>query len=129
MVALFDADDRNHWAVRESFESERNGWVLPWAVLPEIDYMLMKYGGAAAERAFVQDLAEGRFAVEWGNLRDLTRARELIERYDGFKLGLTDAVVMATAERLRARAIATLDRRHFGPVELKTTPALIPEIA
>jgi len=126
LLALFDADDQNHEAVRESFESERTGWVLPWAILPEIDYMLMKYGGAAVERAFVQDLAEGRFVVEWGQHRDITRARELIERYNGFNLGLTDAIVMATAERLRARAIATLDRRHFGAVTLKGSPELIP---
>lgn len=126
MLALFDADDRHHWAVRESFEAERNRWVLPWAVLPEIDYMLMKYGGAAVERAFVQDLAEGRFVVEWGTLRDLARARELVERYRDLNLGLTDAIIMATAERLRANAIATLDRRHFDAVDLKHAPRIIP---
>jgi hypothetical protein len=33
---------------------------------------------------------------------------------------------MATAERLRARAIATLDLRHFASVKLAGSPLLIP---
>jgi hypothetical protein len=33
---------------------------------------------------------------------------------------------MAVAERRRARAIATLDTRHFGAVALRTKPRLLP---
>ena len=41
-------------------------------------------------------------------------------------LGLVDGVVMAMAEKLQARAIATLDVRDFGAVELKGRPELWP---
>jgi hypothetical protein len=41
-------------------------------------------------------------------------------------MGLVDAVVMVTAARLKARAIATLDLRHFGAVSLPGHPRLIP---
>ncbi len=40
---------------------------------------------------------------------------ELVEHRD-FPLGGTDASVVALAERLRAPAVVTLDRRHFGAV-------------
>ena len=44
----------------------------------------------------------------------------------GAALGLVDSVVLATAERLGARAIATLDIRDFAPVELDGGPELWP---
>jgi hypothetical protein len=36
---------------------------------------------------------------------------------------------MATAERLKATAIATLDARHFGAVKLRGAPKLLPRDA
>ena len=47
---------------------------------------------------------------------DLDRMVELVEKYADFPLGLVDASVIAVAERLGAREIATLDRRHFSAV-------------
>jgi hypothetical protein len=37
-----------------------------------------------------------------------------------------DAVVIATATRLEARAIATLDLRHFGAITIPGNPRLLP---
>lgn len=42
------------------------------------------------------------------------------------RLGPVDAVVMVHAERLKARAIVTLDARHFRAVKLAGNPKLIP---
>lgn len=41
---------------------------------------------------------------------------ELVEQYDDLRLGTTDASVIAVAERLGVREIATLDRRHFSVI-------------
>jgi predicted nucleic acid-binding protein len=82
--------------------------------------------GLAAELAFVRDLADARWSVEWSEDADLERAAELCLRYRKLELGLVDAVVMAVAERLRARAIATLDERDFGAVKLLRTFELLP---
>lgn len=129
ILALVDADDRHHAALRASFEAEPHAWILPWAILPEVDYLLLSHVGEAAELEFVRDVAAGRWSVDWGEPGDLPRARELIERYRELRLGLTDAVVMATAERLNADAIATLDERHFGAVALAGSPILLPRDA
>ncbi len=126
LIALIDADDRNHEELRALYESGPDAWLVPWAVLPEVDYMLASHVGAKAELAFVRDVADGRWAVELGNAADLVRARELCERHRGLGLGLVDGVVMAMAERLRAEAIATLDLRHFGAVRLRTGVSLYP---
>jgi hypothetical protein len=68
----------------------RHTWVLPWAILPEVDYLLAAHVGAQAEEAFLADLASGLYGVEWGDEGDLVRARQLCTRYRSLRLGLVD---------------------------------------
>jgi predicted nucleic acid-binding protein len=126
IVALVDADDRHHAALRRLFESEPESWVLPWAILPEVDYLLAEHVGARAQERFAGDLASGAWSVEWGDPIDLVRAEEISRRHRALRLGLVDSVVMAVAERRRAEAIATVDLRHFGTVALRGRPRLLP---
>jgi predicted nucleic acid-binding protein len=126
ILALIDADDRHHDALLDLYEENPDAWVLPWAVLPEVDYLLLTHVSAKAELAFMRDVADARYLVDWGGDADLRRARELCDRYRGLRLGLVDGVVMATAERLKADTIATLDVRHFGAVEIRGAPRLFP---
>jgi uncharacterized protein len=129
LLALLDASDRHHDAMVELFDRTSDEWVLPWAILPEVDYLVTRHGGSAASHAFLADLAAGAWAVEWGEDSDIVEAREILTRYSDLPLGLVDAVVMATAQRLRARAIATLDLRHFAAVTLEGNPRLLPRDA
>jgi predicted nucleic acid-binding protein len=126
IVALVDADDRHHEVLRRSFEENADSWVLPWAILPEVDYLLGEHVGTRAQERFAGDLASGAWAIEWGDPADLVRAEEIQRRHRGLRLGLVDTVVMAVAERRRADAIATLDLRHFGAVTLRGRPRLVP---
>lgn len=126
VIALIDADDRHHEALRRVFEDDPAAWVLTWAVLPEVDYLLVEHVAAQVALEFVQDLAEGRWIVDWGTPEDLPRAHALCERYASLEIGLVDAVVIATAERLKASSIATLDLRDFGAVEIDGQPRLLP---
>lgn len=126
IIALVDADDRHHAQLRALYERDPAAWVLPWAILPEVDYLLSHRVGEPAARAFRADVATGAFVVEWGTAQDLHRAAALSRRYDGLALGLVDAVVAATAERLKAEAIATVDLRDFAPLELVGRPQLVP---
>lgn len=126
VYALVDSRDRNHRTLRTLFESDPDAWVLPWAILPEVDYLVGKRLGARVEEAFLGDLAEGRLAVAWSDEEDLMVADRICRQHRALRLGLVDAVVMAVAERLEAAAIATLDVRDFGAVKLKGEPKLYP---
>ena len=126
VVALIDGGDRHHRALRKAFEADPDAWILPWAILPEVDHIVASHLGQEVARAFRADLASGAYAVEWGGAADLARAVELDSRYADLGLGLVDAVVMAMAERLGVEAIATLDLRDFAAVELAGTPQLWP---
>ena len=129
ILALLDKGDRHHAAVRELYEDRPDDWLLPWAILPEVDYLAAAELGAKAQDAFMSDVAEGAFAVEYGRQEDLLRAHAIGRKYRALRLGLVDTVVMAVAERIRADAIATLDLRHFGAVEIAGSPRLLPRDA
>ena len=126
MLALLDQDDRAHASVLEVFRVHRDDWVLPWAILPELDHMALAWLGSLATAALRADLADGRYHVAWGRTTDLRRAQELDVRYRDLRMGLVDGVVMALAERLQAWAIVTLDLRDFGAVQLKGNPQIWP---
>jgi predicted nucleic acid-binding protein len=126
LIALIDRADRHHRALRALYEETADEWVLPWAILAEVDYLLGAHVGKAAQRAFLEDLADGALPVVWGSEEDLDAAHRLLTRYKSLDVGLVDAVVIATATRLRARAIATLDLRHFGAVKIPGDPKLFP---
>jgi uncharacterized protein len=126
IVALLDADDRHHRALLQLFEDDPAGWVLPWAILPEVDYLVTRHLGAGVAEAFSSDIVDGAFTVEWGHEQDLRRAHELRVQYASLDLGLVDSVVAAMAERLRASAVATLDLRDFGSLRLSGAPRLYP---
>jgi len=126
VLALLDRDDRHHEDVLRLYEERPDDWLLPWAILPEVDYLVGSALGARAQDAFMADLVEGTFAVEYGKLADVARAQAIGRKYRALRLGLVDTVVMAVAERVRASAIATLDLKHFGAVDILGAPRLLP---
>jgi uncharacterized protein len=125
IVALLDRGDRHHRALRALYTADPDAWLLPWAILPEVDYLVSTQLGDRVHRLWLSDLAAGVFAVQWGSDSDLSAATALAKEYASLKLGLVDAVVMAVAERLEAD-IATLDLRDFGAVTLGHAPRLLP---
>ena len=126
MLALLDASEENHPVIEELYNDNPDSWILPWAILPEVDYLVAAHLGVKAQEAFLGDLADGAFSVEWGRDEDLAVARRLCTRYRSLRLGLVDAAVIATAERLKADAVATLDLRHFAAVSIRGNPHLLP---
>ena len=125
ILALIDKSDAHHRVMLALFDQDPD-WVLPWAILAEVDYLVATHVGVKAEEAWLEDLASGAFQIDWGLDGDLIRAREITGRHRSLRMGLVDAVVMATAERLQAESIATLDLRHFAAVALRGAPRILP---
>jgi predicted nucleic acid-binding protein len=117
LYAAADSDDRDHSASRATLERTDLRLVVAALVVAEATYFVGRHLGPTAERGFLQGLAD--LDIEGPSGEDFARMAELVEQYRDFPLGGTDASVVALAERLRAPAIITLDRRHFGAVRPK----------
>jgi uncharacterized protein len=117
LYALADADDAWHDRARAWMERQSGLLVVPVTVLPEVTYLLQTRLGSSIELAFVESVAAGELEIEALRQPDLDRCCEVMERYPD--VGFVDASLVAIAERLKARAIATTDRRHFGTVAPK----------
>jgi predicted nucleic acid-binding protein len=113
VYGLYDRRDACHRALRTAVEKARDILVLPAPTLGEIDYLLRFRLGNAALLRFLEDIQEGAFIVEPVTIADLSRCAALIERYHDLDLGLTDASVVAVAERLGTDRILTVDQRDF----------------
>jgi len=85
---------------------------VPQLVVAEVTYLLGK-------RLGWRDLEAGNFTTEPVLAADWSRIAELVSTYHDLRLGTVDASVIATAERLWATTVATLDRRHFSVVRPK----------
>jgi uncharacterized protein len=121
VYALADRDDAWHRRARDYLATHPDVLLIPVTVVPEITYLLHVRMGPVAERRFAASLAEGELAVENLTPADLKRCVSLLERYP--KVGFVDASVVAVAERLRLRTIATTDHRDFTLVKPAHVPA------
>ena len=116
ILALMDAGSPHHIPLRSAFRTNRDDWVIPSAVLSELDHLSARRLGPAAAEALRADLTDGRYVIEWGEAGDLERALEIGRAHRDLSIGLVDGLVIAIAERLEARAIVTLDVRGVAAV-------------
>ena len=86
-------------------------------VVTEVSYLVGTRLGSDAEVRFLGDLASGHLGVEPVAAYDWMRIAELVHAYRDLPLGTVDASVVAAAERLDVKAVATTDRRHFAVVK------------
>ena len=112
LVAIADAQDANHQSCVAYFESAPRPLLVPVSVIPEVCYLLSRYLGPSAEATFLRAFPDELTLVEV-TPGDLRRSADLVEQYSDLCLGMVDASLVAIAERLGLRTIATLDRRDF----------------
>lgn len=117
-----DGDDAHHTACLELLEDHPGPLIVPTLVLTEVAYLLGTRLGWQAEVRLLGDLASTEFVIEPLHAADLLRIAELVARYHDLPLGTVDASVVAAAERLGIKQIATIDRRHFNVVRPSHTP-------
>ena len=116
LYALYDKRDRHHASVKAAIGAEPGAIILPAPILGEIDYLLRVRLGPIAEGRLLEGIERGAFTVAGFTLEDAAFCRKLLSRYASLDLGLADASVIATAERLGIRTILTVDERDFRAV-------------
>jgi hypothetical protein len=116
ILAILDADDPAHSRCVEMLEEFHEPLIVVAAALVEVDYWIRKRLQPEVWSVFIADIAEGAYRLEQLSIEGMKRVAELQAEYRDMDLGMVDAAVMVTCEKLGEKKVATLDRRHFGAV-------------
>jgi hypothetical protein len=128
LYALLDPGDARHNEAARWYGSTDDEVATTPLVLAEMDYLAGVRAGRSARNAFRSDLASGAYLVEWWPTAEVDVV-EVAQRYDDLGLSLTDASLIALADRLETTRVATFDERHFrvvGPLRGGTAFTLLP---
>jgi predicted nucleic acid-binding protein len=113
LLAAVDASQRRHAECAAVLQGADGPLLLSPFVLAEIDYLLGRHVGTAAQTALLGEVVRGAYRLESFDAADIETARTVMERYAGLRIGIADASIVVLAERHRLRDVLTLDERHF----------------
>jgi predicted nucleic acid-binding protein len=114
VVAAADLADLNHEAAMAWFRRADEPLLLGTLSLGDLDALLQRELGPSAVLALVRSIAGGAIRLVSPSDGDLARAAQLLEIAAEHRPRLADALMVATAERLGVRRIATFDRRPIA---------------
>ena len=114
VLAAADAADLNHRAAVAWFERVDEPLLLGALGLGELDLLLQRELGVEATRAVVASLVAGAIRLVPPTTEDLARAADLMTEASEHRPRLADALLVATAERLSIRRVASFDRRPLA---------------
>jgi uncharacterized protein len=116
LVALADPEEPRREAIMRLIAGEDGPLVIPAPVSAEVDYLLGRRFGDPARRAFLADVAAGRFTVACLEREDYATVVALDARYADLGLSLADCSLIVLAHRYRAVRILSFDERHLRAV-------------
>ncbi len=114
VVAAADRADLNHDAAMAWFGRADEPLLLGALSLGDLDTLLQRELGAQAALALVRTITGGAIRLIAPTDTDMARAAELLEAAAEHRPRLTDALMVAAAERLGIHRIATFDRRPIA---------------
>jgi uncharacterized protein len=114
VLAAADRADLNHTAAVAWFARADEPLLLGALTLAELDDLLQRELGVRASLEVVRSLVDGGLRLVAPTREDLERAAALLEEAAEHRPRLADALLVAAAERLGVRRIATFDRRPIA---------------
>lgn len=113
ILAFLSRAEPAHTSARATVDADDGPFPLSPFVLTELDYLIERRLGRAAQLTFLEEVRSGVYALEPFAADDLANAIGILERFDDLGIGLADASLVVLAERYGTRRILTLDERHF----------------
>jgi predicted nucleic acid-binding protein len=114
VLAAADRADLNHAAAVAWFGRADEPLLLGALTLAELDDLLQRELGVQASLEVVRSLVDGGLRLVAPTREDLERAATLLQEAAEHRPRLADALLVAAAERLGVRRIATFDRRPIA---------------
>ena len=110
LVALVNKNDPNHRRCLDATKRLSAGpLVTTWPCFTEAMYLLFQAGGYPAQAELWRWRTAGRLVLHDLTGNEVDRMASLMDKYNDRPMDLADASLVATAERLGARHIFTLD--------------------
>lgn len=119
LLASIDRNEPAHAGVAEVLRAEKGDVLVSDLVIAELDYLILRHLGRVAEEAFLEDLLAGVYRREPLTDADMARGLALVRRYRDHDIGITDATLLAVAERHDCDRILTLDHQHFRTLRFR----------
>lgn len=127
ILAAADQSDLNHRAALAWFGRVNEPMLIGALTLCEVDLLLQRELSLKATLSILEAIASGAIRVVAPTQADFARAAELLREATEYRPRLTDAVLVATAERLGVTRVAAFDRRpiaifrprHAGALDLE----------
>jgi hypothetical protein len=113
LLSALDESQRYHRECANLVNEASPPLLLSPFVLAELDYLLMRHVGHAAQISLLEEVARGAYQLEPFSGEDVASAKRIIERYADLQIGLADASIVVLAERHAVVQVLTLDERHF----------------
>ena len=113
LLSAIDSGQRHHARCAAALAAAHSPLLLSPFVLAELDYLLAKHAGVAAQGLLLDEIARGTYQLEPFGPADVASAKEVLDRYAKLQVGLADASLVVLAERHGVRDVLTLDERHF----------------
>jgi uncharacterized protein len=113
LLALFNAREPKHEAVRQLVEMEEEPLAVSPFVVAELDYLAATRLGIDAELDILGELGGGAYELAAIDAGGLSACAAVVERYKDQDIGVADASLVVLAARYRTSSILTLDHRHF----------------
>ena len=120
LVAVAERRDPRQQIIERLLQNEPGDLIVPGPVSAEVDYLLGRRLGRRARRAFLEDVAGGRFRVVCLSEPEYDLALAYDAQYADLDVGLADLSVVLLAHRFKTRRLLTFNQRHFRmlrPVE------------
>ena len=113
LLAAMDPDELHHSTCRAVIEMETAPLVMSPFVLCELDYLVSRKLDIEAELAMLEDIAAEAYQLAPIDPGDVATALGIVEQYRDLGIGLSDAFIVALANKHRTVDILPLDDRHF----------------
>ena len=124
LVAALNARDPEHRVCADLLARFAGEVAAPAPVVTETALFSLRRFGADAQLLLLESVAAGEIEVLDLEPADHQRIVELCRKYRDLPLDQVDASVIAIAERLGHRTVASIDRRHFSVVRLEDGSSL-----
>jgi predicted nucleic acid-binding protein len=128
IIAMLDADDRNHNLARAAFLALAPSILIPALALAEINYVFLRTNDNMAVVSAMQAIRKSPMQIIDLTDTDYDLALTILTKYHDTRIDFVDACVMAMTERLNTFKVLTFDRRDFSlyRTQSKRTLELLP---